>query len=124
MRHLGGMIGGEAECDGRTPTAIDDCEARLLEMIMHELPHVVGDGFLVVAGAGPRRIAEAAAHVGCDERELAGKQRHHAAPFVPGLRPSVEQHDRTALPHRHVVDSHAFEVGVVMRRGDPSTHRF
>ena len=89
MRHFIWMIGGEAERDGCAPIVTDDRETRVPETAVHQHPDVVRDGFLVVAGGGPRRIAEAA-HVRCDESELVGEQRHHAAPFVPGLWPSVE----------------------------------
>src|SRR5258707_4437228 len=85
MRHFSGMICGEAECDWRTPIVTNDGEARVLEVIVHKYPDVVGDGLLVVAGGWARRIAEST-HIDCDERELVGEQRHQAAPFVPRLR--------------------------------------
>src|SRR6266481_6134270 len=115
MRHFRGMIRGEAERDWSAPIVTDYGETRVAEMIMHELPDVVGDSFFLVAGDGARGIAEAAQIRG-DQRELVGEQRHQMAPFVPSLRPSVEQDDRRALPCRDEMDSHAIEIGVEMRK--------
>jgi len=113
MRHFRWMICRNAKRNGRAPIMTDDREAWMLEMLMHEQPNIIGHGFLVIAGRGPRRIAEAA-QVGRDQRELVREQRHQTPPFVPGLRPSMQQDDRRAIPQRDEMDSHAFEVGVVM----------
>src|SRR5271156_1869216 len=102
------MISRDAKRDRRAPIMTDDGEARVFEMLTHEHPDVVSYSFLVVAGTRPRGIAEAP-HIGRDKRVLVREQRHHPPPFIPGLRPSVEQHDRRAIPYRDVMNSHAFE---------------
>ena len=93
MRHGVGVIGGKPECDRCAPIMTDDREPRMLEMVVHQQPYVVGDGLLVVASARTRRIAESA-QVGRDQHEAVGQQVHHVAPFVPGLWPPMQKHDR------------------------------
>src|SRR5439155_26572282 len=93
MRHGVGVIGGKPECNRCARIMTDDGEPRMLEMVVHQLPYVVGDGLLVVASARTRRIAESA-EIGRDQREAVGQQAHHVAPFVPGLWPPMQKNDR------------------------------
>ena len=102
-----GVIGGEPECGRRAPIMPDDIEALEAEMLAHQAPEIGGDGFLVVAFRRSRGIAEPA-QIGRDQGKLVREQRHQAAPFVPGLRPSMNQDDGPALTESHIVKAHAF----------------
>src|ERR1019366_8704132 len=107
------MIGGESECGRRTPIVTDDDEALESEMVAHQTPQIVSDSFLVVALRGTRGIAKPA-QSGRDQKELVRRQRHQAAPLVPGLRPSMDKNQGAALAERHVMQPHPFQIRVVM----------
>ena len=62
-----------------------------------QLVDIVGDGALVVSADRLGGIADPA-HIGRDDGVARGERGNNLAPFVPGLRPSVQQHDRLALP--------------------------
>ena len=80
---------------------------------LHQFVDVVGDGALVVTAQRLGGIAEPA-QVGRDHRVFRGQRRNDAAPFEPGLRPSVQQHHRVAATGGHIMQPHVVERGGMM----------
>ena len=101
-------VGGRA-----APIVADDKEALVSELAVDELPDVVGNRLLVVAGLRPGRVAEAA-QIGRDDRIAFRQRRDNVAPFVPGLRPSMQQNDSRSASAHDIVQRHAIQLRVVM----------
>jgi hypothetical protein len=106
------MSAGVSVSDGAAPIMADD-ENLLETKLAHELVNVGRDGALVVTGRGLGRVAESA-HVRRDHCIAFCQRRNDAAPFVPRLRPSVEQDDGVALARGHVMEPHLVERDRVM----------
>src|SRR5258707_11638843 len=109
---VAGMSAGVSVSDGAAPIMAD--QENLLETkLAHELVNVGRDGALVITGRGLGRVAESA-HVRCDHRVAFGERWDDASPFVPRLRPSVEQNDGVALARGDVMEPHVLERDRVM----------
>src|SRR5581483_239707 len=112
LAHILRMSAGVGIGDRPAPV-VSDQENLFEAELAHELIDIVGDGAFVVAGRRTRGIAQAA-HVRSDDRVVLGQRRHDTAPFVPGLRPSMEQHDGIAASAGNVVEADVVEGNGVM----------
>ena len=108
-----GVRGGDGIGGGTAPVMPDQMKRVDAEMLVYQPPDVVADGLLVVAVGGAGAVAEAA-QIRRDHVVVLGQLRDDMAPFVPGLRPAMQQHDRKALAGGDVVQSHVAEIGVVV----------
>ena len=76
------------------PVVTDEVKTVELEALAH-FAQVGGDAFLVVSAVRARAIAQPG-QVGNDQPVGLREQRNDLAPFMPGLRPAMQQHYRLA----------------------------
>src|SRR6516164_7783042 len=106
-KHLVRMGASVRICDWSAP--IVPYQQYLVEAeFADELADVASNRLLVVTGGRTRGIAQAS-HIGSDHRVALRESRDYTAPFVPGLRPSMEQYQRVAAPGGYVMKGDTFE---------------
>ena len=105
--------GGEAKGNRAAPVVADQKIAFEAEMVVREHANVVRNALLIVSRCRPRRVAQAA-QIGRDHLIARGQTGDDMAPFIPGLRPPMQQHDGKSGPGGDVVQIYVTEVGVMV----------
>ena len=106
LLHRLGMRAREGKRSWSAPVVSDEKEFLYAEVV-HQPPHIVRDGLLVVVAGGTRRVAEAA-QVRCNHAVLGREVWNDVAPLVRCLRDAVQKKNgwrgltRCAVVHDYV----------------------
>ena len=107
------MLCGEREGGWSAPVVTDQEKALLAGNVVNQTPHVIGERLFVVSAGRPGRIAQPA-QIRSDHPVALRQAGQDLAPHVPGLRPAVQEDDRSALPGGDVVEPDVAQIGEIM----------